>query len=248
MFENFSLFGLIVGYLSLLFSLCVHEASHATSAYWLGDDTARRLGRMTLNPLAHMDPIGTFLFPLIGMSTGIPMIGWAKPVPYNPLNFDRKWTVRGGGAIVSAAGPFSNLILSFVFLTVTCLVLRASIPSLHERAGLFLAALGGFESVASRVSNPSGQLLLSFGGMLILINIGLALFNLLPVGPLDGAGVLIGVLPHNLANKFEKYRAQMGFVLLILVFTGGARYVLGPIFGFVINYMILPLASLLLGL
>ncbi len=248
MFENFSLFGLIVGYLSLLFSLCVHEASHATSAYWLGDDTARHLGRMTLNPLAHMDPIGTFLFPLIGMSTGIPMIGWAKPVPYNPLNFDRKWTVRGGGAIVSAAGPVSNLALSFLFLTVTCLILRFSIPSLHERAGLFLSALGGFESVASRVANPSGQLLLSFGGTLILINIGLALFNLLPVGPLDGAGVLMGVLPHNLANKFEKYRAQMGFVLLILVFTGGARYVLGPVFGFVINYMILPLASLLLGL
>lgn len=248
MFENFSLFGLVIGYLSLLFSLCVHEASHAASAHLLGDDTAKQLGRLTLNPLAHMDPIGTFLFPLIGMSTGIPMIGWAKPVPYNPARFDRRWTVRGGGAIVSAAGPASNLVLSILFLVATCLVLRLSVPDLHERAGLFMSGLNGYEAVARRVVNPLTQMLLSFGGTLILINIGLALFNLLPVGPLDGAGVLMGLLPHRMANTFEKYRSQMGLILLILVFTGGARYILSPIFNFVIGYLLLPAASLLLGL
>lgn len=248
MFDNFSLPGLLIGYTALLFSLCVHEASHATSAFWLGDDTAKRLGRMSLNPIVHMDPIGTFLFPLIGMSTGIPMIGWAKPVPYNPLNFHRKWTVRTGGAIVSGAGPTSNLILSFLFLVLTCLSLRLLVPDAEGRASLFMAGLRGYEAVSVRVSEPAAQLLLSFGGTLILLNIGLALFNLLPVGPLDGAGVLIGLLPRRMADAFEKYRAQMGFVLLILVFTGGARYILGPLFSLVIGYGIFPVARILLGL
>jgi Zn-dependent protease len=248
MFENFSLPGLVIGYSALLFSLCVHEASHAASAHLLGDDTAKHLGRLTLNPIAHMDPIGTFLFPLIGMSTGIPMIGWAKPVPYNPVNFHRRWTIRTGGAIVSAAGPASNLVLSALFLVATCLLLRVAVPDLNDRANLFIAGLNGYEAVAALVASPGAQMLLAFGGTLILLNIGLAMFNLLPVGPLDGAGVLIGLLPRRMADAFEKYRGPMGLVLMVLVFTGGARYILGPVFGAVIRYMLLPAASLLLGL
>lgn len=247
MFENFSLPGLLIGYTALLFSLCVHEASHAASAHLLGDDTAKGLGRLSLNPIVHMDPIGTFLFPLIGMATGIPMIGWAKPVPYNPLNFHRKWTIRTGGAIVSGAGPASNLVLSAFFLVATCLVLRLAVPDLGQRGALFIAGLNGYEFVATRVQDPAAQLVLSFGGTLILLNIGLALFNLLPVGPLDGAGVLMGLLPRRMADVFEKYREPMGLVLLVLVFTGGARYILGPLFKLVIHWALLPAASLLLG-
>lgn len=115
MFDNFSLPAILISYVALLFSLSVHEASHATAAFLLEDRTAQRMGRMTLNPIAHMDPIGTFLFPLIGMSTGIPFIGWAKPVPVNPVNLTRRLRMKTSYAMVAFAGPASNLVLSLVF-------------------------------------------------------------------------------------------------------------------------------------
>jgi Zn-dependent protease len=245
-FDNISIPTILVSYVALLFSLSVHEASHATAAYWLEDDTAARLGRMTLNPLAHMDPIGTFVFPLLGMITGLPFIGWAKPVPIQPQRFTRRFSMRTGVALVSGAGPASNLVLSLIFLLVTTLGLRLVEASPMVRWGLFLGALGGPEALLRSGSSSAMALLLSLGGQLILINILLAIFNMLPVGPLDGAGVLQGLLPYRMAQLFDKYRPYMYPVLLLLVFTGMLRYILKPIILGV--YMLLdPAARFLLG-
>lgn len=245
MFDHISIPTILISYVALLFSLSVHEASHATAAYWLEDDTAARLGRMTLNPIAHMDPIGTFLFPLLGMVTGIPFIGWAKPVPIQPNRFTRRFTMRTGVAMVSAAGPASNLILSGIFLVITTLAMRMFIAEPGLRPALFFRAVWSPSSLFE-IGNGTALMLIAFGGQVILINIFLAIFNMLPIGPLDGGGVLMGILPDRWAQVFEKYRSHMYIVLLILVFTGLLRYILGPIV-IGVDLLLTPAAHFLLG-
>ncbi len=247
MFEHFSLPTVLVSYIALLFSLSVHEASHATAAYLLDDDTAARMGRMTLNPLAHIDPIGTVLFPLIGMTTGFPLIGWAKPVPYNPNRFTRKVTMRTGAALVSAAGPASNVALCILFMLITTLTLRFTVAEPFDRLGLFYAGLQGPEAFASVDVSPAQMLLLSLAGRLILINILLAIFNLIPVGPLDGGGILKGFLPYRATQWFERHQRTMYIVLVVMVMVPflSDRFIT-PIFR-VALWPVLPVARLLLG-
>ena len=246
MFDHFSLPTLVIGYVALIFSLSVHEASHAASAYWLGDDTAARMGRMTLNPLAHIDPIGTVLFPLIGMTTGIRLIGWAKPVPVRPVQFTRKVTMRTGYALVSAAGPASNLVLAVIFTLVTAVAARSMSAIPDARLDIFYSALDGYPSLGEIGISGTTQILMSFSGTLVIMNIALAIFNMLPIGPLDGAGVLSGVLPRKMSDSFDRIRPKMYIVLVILVFTGLARYILGPIF-MAVFFVLRPVANLLLG-
>lgn len=246
MFENFSLATVLISYVALLFSLSVHEASHATAAYLLDDDTAARLGRMTLNPIAHMEIVGTFLFPILGMITGLPFIGWAKPVPIQPNRFTRKVKMRTGVSIVSAAGPVSNLVLCLLFLLVTALSVRFMADGNVQKANLFIDALKGPETLMDQGMSTGTVLLLSLGGKLIIINILLAIFNLLPVGPLDGAGVLQGFLPYNWAQIFDKYRQHMYILLLILVFTRALWYILNPVIKGVLA-VLLFLAGFILG-
>jgi Zn-dependent protease len=231
-FDSISLPTILVSYVALLFSLSVHEASHATAAYWLNDDTAARLGRMTLNPLAHMDFLGTFLFPLLGMTTGFPFIGWAKPVPVDPRKLTRRFTQRTGYSMVAAAGPASNLALSVIFLAVLVILVKVAAPVSVTEMSLFGHAL-----LARKVENlqvlglgTSMTLALGLTGRLVLINIGLALFNLLPMGPLDGAGILRGMLPWRLLPKFDRIQPWMGGVLIVLALTGVLGYVIGPVF------------------
>jgi Zn-dependent protease len=252
-FDHISIPTILISYVALLFSLSVHEASHASAAYWLEDDTAARLGRMTLNPIAHMDPIGTFLFPLLGMTTGLPFIGWAKPVPIQPNRFTRKVRMRTGVSLVSAAGPISNLILCLIFLVATSVAVRLMAGSLNERAHLFISTLNGPEALMELKVGGVALLCLGLGGRLIIINVMLAIFNLLPLGPLDGAGVLQGFLPYRWAQVFDHYRRYMFFVLLAVVFIpgpGGHSSILGwalsPVFDGVFN-IILLLAGLILG-
>ncbi len=245
MFDHISIPTILISYVALLFSLSVHEASHATAAYWLEDDTAARLGRMTLNPIAHMDPIGTFLFPLLGMTTGLPFIGWAKPVPIQPNRFTRRFTMRTGVALVSGAGPASNLILSMIFLVITTLAIRLVVPDPSLRSNLFFAGMKA-PSLLLQAGSNIGFILIAFGGQVVFINILLAMFNMIPMGPLDGAGVLQGLLPYTWAQVFEKYRPYMYIVLLILVFTRLLGYVLGPLIDG-IDMIITPVANFLLG-
>jgi Zn-dependent protease len=244
-FNHISIPTILISYVALLFSLSVHEASHATVAYWLEDDTAARLGRMTLNPLAHMDPIGTFLFPLLGMTTGLPFIGWAKPVPIQPNRFTRRFTMRTGVAFVSAAGPVSNLVLSMVFLVITTLAMRVFIADPAIRPELFFRGVWNPSSLFE-IGNSTAFFLIAFGGQVVLINIFLAIFNMLPFGPLDGAGVLMGFLPYRWAQVFEKYRPHMYIVLLLLVFTRVLGYILTPLLTGV-DFLLTPTARFLLG-
>ena len=237
MFDNISIPTILVSYVALLFSLSVHEASHASAAYYLEDDTAARLGRMTLNPLAHKDPLGTFVFPLLGMATGFPFIGWAKPVPVDPRNLSRRFTQRGGMALVSAAGPASNLVLAVVFLAVLlALVKMSGLPQALEFR-LFAHSLIArrVETIQSIGLGTGMTVALALSGRLVLINIGLALFNLLPMGPLDGAGILRGLLPWRQVPKFDRIQPWMGGVLIVLALTGMLGYVIGPVFSVVLT-------------
>jgi len=231
-FDNISIPTILVSYVALLFSLSVHEASHATAAYWLEDDTAARLGRMTLNPLAHIDPLGTVVFPLLGMATGFPFIGWAKPVPVDPRNLTRRFSQREGYALVAAAGPASNLIQALVFLFLLLGLVKLTAPEPAIQAPLFLHAIfmGRVESLQPLNLGPVQTLALALCGRLIIINIGLALFNLLPMGPLDGAGILRGMLPWRWLPKFDRIQPWMGGLLIVLALTGILGWLLSPVF------------------
>jgi Zn-dependent protease len=180
---------LAVGLLILLFSLTVHEAAHAWSADRLGDPTARRLGRLSLNPVVHIDPIGTLLFPLIALATNLPLIGWAKPVPVNSRALHPNW--RQKFMVIAAAGPASNVVLAVI-----AAVLVRIVPS-----GPVSAAL---ESA-------------------VFINVLLAVFNMVPVPPLDGGNVLSGMLTGSMADTFDKLR-PWGFVILYALMLSGVLW------------------------
>jgi Zn-dependent protease len=183
---------LLVAFVALIASLTFHEAAHAWTANRLGDPTARMLGRLSLNPAVHVDVIGTIVFPLLAMLTGIPLLGWAKPVPVNMRNLQHP---RRDFAIVAAAGPISNLILAAIGAMVFILWEGDAASTTRE-----LLATG----------------LLRF----ILLNVLLAVFNLLPVPPLDGGNILMGILPESMAVVVEKLR-PWGFLLLYALMLSG---------------------------
>lgn len=172
----------------LIFSIVIHEVAHGAMAYWLGDATAKYAGRLTLNPIPHIDPIGSVLIPLIlWLGSSSIFFGWAKPVPYNPYNLrDQKY----GPALVSAAGPGSNLLLALLF-------------------GILIRALIAYAPMSSGLITFIG--LLSY---IVIINIFLAIFNLVPIPPLDGSKILYAILPDS-ANNIKMFLEQWGMFLLI---------------------------------
>jgi len=183
---------LLSGFVVLVVSLTVHEAAHAWSADRLGDPTARLLGRLSLNPAVHVDPIGTILFPLIAMLTNLPLIGWAKPVPVNPARLRPHW--RQKFMWIAAAGPASNIVLAII----------AAIAL----AGVGVAE-GSGDAIAMSVSNRLQYLLRTA----VVVNVLLAIFNMVPVPPLDGGNVLAGLVTGSMADMLDRIRPY-GFLII----------------------------------
>jgi Zn-dependent protease len=204
---------IFISFIVLLFSLTIHEMAHAWTADRLGDPTARLLGRISLNPIVHADPLGTIVLPLVSLFTHAPLIGWAKPVPVT-LRYLRH--PRRDYILVAAAGPASNLVLA-LFAAILLSILPISPHTLGE----------------SNVSVPIASIL----SRLMALNVLLAVFNMIPIPPLDGGNVLGGLLPANLAVVFNKVRPYGFLLLYALVLSGGFEMIVLPPYRFILSWL-----------
>ena len=204
---------IFISFIVLLFSLTIHEMAHAWTADRLGDPTARLLGRISLNPIVHADPLGTIVLPLVSLFTHAPLIGWAKPVPVTPRYLRHP---RRDYILVAAAGPASNLVLS-LFAATLLSILPISPHTLGE----------------SNVSVPIAAIL----SRLMALNVLLAVFNMIPIPPLDGGNVLGGLLPANLAVVFNKVRPYGFLLLYALVLSGGFEMIVLPPYRFILSWL-----------
>jgi Zn-dependent protease len=194
----------LIQYVALLFALVVHESAHAYSAHKMGDDTAKNLGRISLNPMAHIDIVGTVILPLLQIFTGFIFFGWAKPVPVNPLNFkDRKM----GMFWVSLAGPLSNVLLGTVFIVIFKLLKNV----IHQGS----------------VFEPLIYIIFYS----VIINFILAVFNMIPIPPLDGSGVLAGFISERSYYKYMEKVGPYGFIILLaLIYFNVLDYIFRPVY------------------
>jgi Zn-dependent protease len=216
----------IFEFVILIFSLCVHECAHAWTASYLGDQTARLQGRVTLNPMYHVDPVGTLLFPglvifgpFIGLSffSGM-LVGWAKPTPVITRNFHK--IVRDDN-LTTLAGPASNLLIVVVSFLVLA-IMSISIPDGHN------VVLSSFIGALRPGGAVMAQPLALLSSLAILINLMLCFFNLLPIPPLDGSRLVRNMLPYNAVQVYDRIPIWVSY--LIMIFVGGfiLRLLLGP--------------------
>ncbi len=214
------LIGLLLSAPGVLIAITFHEFAHGYAAYKLGDNTAKSQGRLSLNPFAHLDPIGTLLLLVAGF-------GWGKPVEVNPRNYTRKMSMEKGEAIVSAAGPLMNFILAIIFTLIYCAIYKfASATFLTSTVGWVILLL-----VSSTIS----------------INIGLGVFNLIPLPPLDGSKIIMPFLPYK-AKEFFVNNEQVFYIIFILIWiTGVAGTIITPVISG-ISKAILSLGTLIFGL
>ena len=195
------LYSLLISAPGVLIAITFHEFAHAFVADRLGDDTARREGRLSLNPLDHLDPIGTVLLLFAGF-------GWGKPVHVNPRNYTRKMSMEKGEALVSIAGPVMNFILAIIFAIVYYGIVK-------------LASLSFLDS-------EMGGIVLDLIGATVSINIGLGLFNLIPLPPLDGSKVIMPLLPYKAKSFFINNEQIFYIVFVVLWITNLTSYIITP--------------------
>lgn len=213
---------------ALIFSLSVHESAHAWMSNRFGDDLARLQGRISLNPVAHVDPIGTLLFPAIAFFTQAPVIGWAKPTPVNPLRWRNK---RVANFWVSIAGVICNFIIAIVAGIIIRLLYSTGVIEIG--AGTLVPAGTG-----SRIAVGAVELLWVF----FRLNVALGVFNLIPIPPLDGSKVLQSILPESFESGFEALE-RFGFLLLIVaMFTGVFRVIFGIVMPLAIDILFIGAA------
>ncbi|MBO6243709.1 MAG: site-2 protease family protein [Clostridia bacterium] len=195
------LFGLIASIPGVLVAITFHEFAHGFVAYKLGDNTAKNEGRLSLNPLAHLDPLGTVMLVFAGF-------GWGKPVHVNPTNYTRKISMEKGEAIVSAAGPLMNIILAILFSIIYCLIYRF--------AG------------SSFLNSTVGSVIMLLISYTVSINVGLGIFNLIPLPPLDGSKIIMPFLPTNIKTWF-KSNEQIFYIIFVIIWVLGiASVIISP--------------------
>lgn len=204
--------------LILIFSIVLHEVSHGYAANYLGDPTARLAGRLTLNPLKHLDLMGSVIIPAILILTNAGFVfGWAKPVPYNPYNLRKggKWAE----AIVAGTGPASNFLIAIIF----GLLMRFGV--------IFGFATAPFIQIA---------------GIIVFVNIMLGVFNLMPIPPLDGSKVLAGILPHNAGQSYRRFQDNMARygLMAIIGFLFIFIWILGPLFVKLVSLIFVLITSI----
>ncbi len=196
-----SLFMLLASAPGVLIAITFHEFAHGYVAYKLGDNTAKNEGRLSLNPLAHLDPIGTLMLLFAGF-------GWGKPVQVNPANYTRKISMEKGEAIVSAAGPIMNIILAFVFSLIYC--------ALYKFAG------------TEFLSSTVGGVIMILISATISTNVGLGVFNLIPLPPLDGSKIIMPFLPYKAKEWFTNNEQIFYLIFVVLWITGIAGTIISP--------------------
>jgi len=202
--------------IAFIVSVAVHEFGHAFVADRLGDRIPRLQGRLTLSPLAHIDPIGTLAVPILGALAGLPLFAWGKPVQTNPANYTRRLSMRTGSMLVAAAGPFMNLVLAFVGSVVIVVLTKAGVLPHKLQIALI--------------------------GYVVLLNISLMIFNMIPLGPLDGAAVLAGLLPPSM-ERINELNRKYGMLVLLFLFLSpsmglpGLAFILRPVYALVGAWM-----------
>ena len=213
------LISLLISAPAVLIAITFHEFAHAFVADRLGDDTARREGRLNLNPFSHLDPIGTLMLLVAGF-------GWGKPVHVDPRNYTRKMSMEKCEAIVSAAGPIMNILLAFIFALVYCAVYK----------------FGSMQFLSSNV----GTVIMLILGAIVTTNIGLGVFNLIPLPPLDGSKIIMPFLPYNAKSWFINNEQIFYIIFVVIWITGLAGIIISPAISAISNG-ILHLAGFITG-
>lgn len=214
------LLSLLISIPGVLIAITFHEFAHVFAADKLGDDTARREGRLSLNPLDHLDPVGSLLLLFAGF-------GWGKPVHVNPRNYTRKFSMEAGEAIVSLAGPLMNFILAIIFTLIYC--------AIYKFSGI------------SFVMSTTGNIIMLLISSTISINIGLGVFNLIPLPPLDGSKIIMPFLPYK-AKSFFINNEQIFYIIFVVIWISGiAGMIITPAIS-AISTGILSLGKLILGI